>query len=62
MAHPTRDHVRPRCRGGTVDGQNKAIVCDRCNFDKGSPSLASWLYLLGKAGDRRAEIVAALAK
>jgi hypothetical protein len=28
----------------------------------GSPSLASWLYLLGKAGDRRAEIVAALVK
>jgi HNH endonuclease len=36
MAHPTRDHVRPRCRGGTVDGENKAIVCDRCNVDKGA--------------------------
>jgi HNH endonuclease len=35
MAVPTRDHIRPRCRGGTLDGQNKALVCDPCNQEKG---------------------------
>lgn len=62
MAAPTRDHILPRCRGGTLDGQNKALVCDPCNQDKGGRSLASWLYRLRKACDRRAEIVAALVK
>jgi hypothetical protein len=58
MAAPTRDHVQPRCRDGTLDGRNKAIVCDRCNTDKGGRSLESWLYHLRKSGDQRAEIAA----
>jgi 5-methylcytosine-specific restriction endonuclease McrA len=57
MAAPTRDHIRPRSKGGTL-AQGKALVCSPCNGDKGSRSLASWLYRLRKAGDQRAEIVA----
>jgi len=58
-AAPTRDNVQPRCRGGTtLNGRNKAIVCDRCNTDKGGRSLESWLYHLRKSGDQRAEIAA----
>jgi hypothetical protein len=33
-------------------------VCDPCNLDKGSRSLASWLYRLDKDGDRHACFVA----
>ncbi|MGJ4908877.1 HNH endonuclease [Bradyrhizobium sp. HKCCYLS2033] len=58
MAAPTRDHVRPRSKGGTLAGQNKALACQRCNEDKGSRSIRSWLYRLEKAGDPRAAIVA----
>src|SRR5216684_6443958 len=43
MAAPTRDHIRPRSKGGTLAPGNKALACDRCNTDKGSRSLASWL-------------------
>ena len=39
--------------------QGKALACAPCNTDKGSRSLASWLYRLKMAGDHRAEIVAA---
>ncbi len=53
MATPTRDHIRPRSKGGTLAPGNKALACDRCNTDKGSRSLASWLYRLEKAGDPR---------
>jgi 5-methylcytosine-specific restriction endonuclease McrA len=60
MAAPTRDHIRPRSKGGTLDGHNKALACDSCNTDKGSRSLESWLYRLHKAGDPRAPIVAAM--
>lgn len=60
MAAPTRDHIRPRSKGGTLAGQNKALACDPCNQAKGSRSLASWLYRLRRAGDPRAEIVADL--
>lgn len=60
MAAPTRDHIHPRSRGGTLGGHNKALACPRCNTDKGSRSLASWLYRLRRAGDWRAEIVARL--
>ncbi len=56
MATPTRDHIRPRSKGGTLAPGNKALACDRCNTDKCSRSLASWLYRLEKAGDPRAAI------
>jgi HNH endonuclease len=60
MAAPTRDHIKPRSKGGTLDGGNKALACDRCNTDKGSRSLASWLYRLETAGDPRALFVRAI--
>ncbi len=53
MAAPTRDHIWPRKRGGTLNGRNKAIVCDPCNTDKGHRSMASWIIRLQRAGDRR---------
>ena len=59
MAAPTRDHILPRSKGGTLAPHNKALACDRCNTDKGSRSLASWLYRLARAGDQRAAIIAA---
>jgi 5-methylcytosine-specific restriction endonuclease McrA len=46
MAAPTRDHIHPRWRGGTLEEGNKVLACKRCNSDKGSKSLASWLYRL----------------
>jgi 5-methylcytosine-specific restriction endonuclease McrA len=58
MSAPTRDHIRPRSKGGTLDAGNKVFACDPCNGDKGSRSLASWLYRLELAGDRRAGFVA----
>jgi len=57
MAAPTRDHIRPRSKGGTLEGGNKVLACDPCNQDKGSKSLASWLYRLRKADDQRAVFV-----
>jgi hypothetical protein len=56
---PSRDHVhKSRVRGGTLnDPGNRAIVCRACNEDKGARSLASWLYWLRVAGDRRAGLV-----
>jgi hypothetical protein len=60
MAEPTRDHIRPRSKGGTLAPHNKALACQRCNTDKGSRSLASWLQRLEKAGDPRAVFVATL--
>jgi len=57
MAAPTRDHIHPRSKGGTL-AHGKALACLRCNGDKGSRTLGSWLYRLRKAGDRRADIVA----
>jgi 5-methylcytosine-specific restriction endonuclease McrA len=60
MAAPTRDHIRPRSKGGTLEPGNKALACDRCNTDKGNRSLASWLHRLEIAADPRAAIVHAL--
>ena len=52
---PSRDHIRPRSKGFTLaDPANRAIVCQPCNTDKGSRSLASFLYRLRLAGDPRA--------
>jgi 5-methylcytosine-specific restriction endonuclease McrA len=61
MAAPTRDHIRPRSKGGTLAAGNKALACDPCNTDKGSRTLGSWLYRLAKVGDPRAAIVASRA-
>jgi 5-methylcytosine-specific restriction endonuclease McrA len=56
---PSRDHIRPRSKGGTLDDPgNKVIVCDDCNQDKGSRSIGSFLYRLTRAGDPRAAVVA----
>jgi 5-methylcytosine-specific restriction endonuclease McrA len=59
MAAPTRDHIRPRSKGGTL-AQGKALACPGCNGDKGSRTLESWLYRLRMAGDRRADMVAVM--
>jgi hypothetical protein len=59
MAAPTRDHIHPRSKGGTL-AQGKALVCDPCNGDKGSLMLEAWLHRLCKAGDHRAAFVAAV--
>jgi hypothetical protein len=48
----------PRSKGGTLAPHNKVLACDPCNQDKGSRSLASWLYRLRKADDQRAVFVA----
>jgi hypothetical protein len=57
---PSRDHIQPRSKGFTLaDPANRAIVCRRCNTDKGSRSLASFLFRLRRAGDPRAAFVAA---
>jgi hypothetical protein len=57
---PSRDHIRPRSKGFTLaDLRNGAIVCRRCNTDKGSRSLASFLFRLRRACDPRAPFVAA---
>ncbi|CAL74425.1 hypothetical protein BRADO0483 [Bradyrhizobium sp. ORS 278] len=61
MENPTRDHVhRSRSKGGKLEPGNKAIVCERCNMDKGSRSLASWLVWLQRSGDCRASVVGQL--
>jgi 5-methylcytosine-specific restriction endonuclease McrA len=54
MAVPTRDHIYPRSKGGTL-AQGKALECERCNGKRGSRTLAS----LRSAGDQRAVIAAA---
>jgi HNH endonuclease len=36
---PSRDHIKPRSKGHTLDEGNRALVCCRCNHDKGSLSL-----------------------
>jgi 5-methylcytosine-specific restriction endonuclease McrA len=59
---PSRDHIRPRSKGFTLaDPANRAIVCQPCNEDKGSRSLASFLFRLRRTGDPRAAIVEAYA-
>ena len=47
---PSRDHIKPRSKGHTLDG-NRALVCCRCNADKGSLLLGQWLTRLSRAGD-----------
>jgi 5-methylcytosine-specific restriction endonuclease McrA len=31
---PTKDHVIPKSRGGTLEGNNCRIVCKCCNHEK----------------------------
>lgn len=53
--YPTRDHIWPRSKGYTLeDPRNRAIVCEPCNEDKGSRTLASFAYRLRRGGDPRA--------
>jgi 5-methylcytosine-specific restriction endonuclease McrA len=52
------DHIKPRSKGYSLDG-NLALVCCHCNHDKGSLSLGQWLTRLSRAGDPRADHVAA---
>jgi 5-methylcytosine-specific restriction endonuclease McrA len=40
---PSRDHIKSRSKGHTLDEGNRALVCCRCNHDKGSRSLGSGL-------------------
>jgi 5-methylcytosine-specific restriction endonuclease McrA len=53
---PSRDHIKPRSKGYPLAG-NLALVCCRCNHDKGSLSLGQWLTRLSRAGDPRADHV-----
>jgi hypothetical protein len=55
---PSRNHIKRRSKGHVLDG-NLALVCCRCNADKGSLSLRHWLTRLSRAGDPRANHVAA---
>jgi len=38
MAAPTRDHIHPRSKGGTL-AHGKVLACLRCNGDKGAGRL-----------------------
>jgi hypothetical protein len=53
MAAPTRDHIRPRSKGGTLAPGNKARACDRCNTNKGRP-LACFVAVQAREGWRSA--------
>ena len=54
----TYDHIKPRSKGHALAG-NLALVCCRCNHDKGSLSLGQWLTRLVRAGDARADRIEA---
>ena len=58
LRHPTRDHIKPLSRGGADAKWNIAIVCERCNRDKGNRPLLTWHAELESAGDSRARHVA----
>lgn len=49
---PTRDHVLPRCAGGSKGPV--LVVCVTCNGDKGSRSIRTWRAHLSRRGDPRA--------
>ncbi len=56
---PTRDHMHPRSKGGTLARGNCVIVCAPCNHKKGSLTLEEFAAELEKNNDRRAKIVKA---
>jgi hypothetical protein len=63
MAAPTRDHIRPRSKGGRFNQPgNKAFACMPCNKAKGSRTLRQWLRRLEMAGDPRAVFVRAISE
>ena len=45
--------------GGSLTEQNKAIVCEPCNHEKGHFTLREWTRILTRDADPRAAIVAA---
>jgi 5-methylcytosine-specific restriction endonuclease McrA len=52
---PSHDHIRPKSPRHTLDKLgNRAVVCWRCNQDKGSLSVGRFLNRLARAGDPRA--------
>ena len=55
-----RQYARPYLAGTReTDYRTKTFSCCRCNIDKGSLSLGQWLTRLSRAGDARADHVAA---
>jgi 5-methylcytosine-specific restriction endonuclease McrA len=46
----TRDHIKPKSEGYTLEWQNKAPACERCNHKKGALSVLDFL-LSGRIGD-----------
>jgi hypothetical protein len=54
---PTKDHVRPKSRGGGDSPGNILIVCRDCNGDKSDLTLTEFYDALAFAADRRAEII-----
>jgi 5-methylcytosine-specific restriction endonuclease McrA len=59
MLKPTRDHIRPVRYGGSLTDQNKVIVCEPCNHDRGHHTLTDWARHLRRDGDPRAATVTA---
>lgn len=57
---PTRDHVLPRCRGGTIGADNILVVCFTCNGDKGDRTLGEFLLALAQVNDPRSYRIAML--
>ena len=42
------DHIFPRVRGGTNNGDNLIMACRHCNSSKGDKDLLAWYYEQGK--------------
>lgn len=58
---PTRDHILPRCRGGTGNGADNIVIsCAECNTDKANLSVGQFLLALALKDDPRALRVACL--
>ena len=55
---PTRDHMIPRSRGGTLEPGNKVIVCMPCNLSKGDLTIHEFYQALVSYRDPRAKHVA----
>lgn len=55
---PTRDHMTPRSRGGTLEYGNKVIVCEPCNYAKGNLDIYEFCRVLTEDLDPRAFYVA----
>jgi hypothetical protein len=54
---PSRDHIIPRSRGGTLEDDNKAIVCKPCNADKADLTILEfYLELVGNSDPRASHV------